>query len=348
MVGDREGHIAWSVLGRIPDALGEARVTGEAAWTTAQTHPRLIDPAAGRVWTANARPIDDPTYEAVIGADEAPYGADYNLGARAHQIHDDLFALKQRATPADMLRIQLDDRAVFLTRWHDLLVSVLDEPALQGHPQRAELKRIVTEWRPRASVDSVGYRLVRGFHSRTEHAAWDMLLHGLAIDAAEAPPPEQFEGALWEMVSSQPMHLLSANYPSWRDFLLAQVDATLADLEAKCPQLDRCTWGERNPVRVRHPLARSLPFASSFLDMPVLQIPGDHDLPRVQDGAFGASERFAVSPGHETEGYLHIAGGQSGNPLSPYYRSGFREWAQGQPLPFLPGPAEHELTLTSR
>ncbi len=38
----------------------------------------------------------------------------YALGARAHQIRDDLMAL-EKATPKDLLAIQLDDRAVFLT-----------------------------------------------------------------------------------------------------------------------------------------------------------------------------------------------------------------------------------------
>jgi penicillin amidase len=99
-------------------------------------------------------------------------------------------------------------------------------------------------------------------------------------------------------------------------------------------------------VRIRHPLSRALPWLASFLDMPTVELPGDHDMPRVQDGAFGASERFAVSPGHEQDGYIHLPGGQSGHPLSPYYRAGFGQWALGTPLPFLPGPAEHTLTLT--
>ena len=68
-------------------------------------------------------------------------------------------------------------------------------------------------------------------------------------------------------------------------------------------------------------------------------------MPRVQEGDFGASERFSVSPGHEDQGYFHMPGGQSGHPLSPYYRAGFMEWARGEPLPFLPGKAEHTLTL---
>jgi penicillin amidase len=80
--------------------------------------------------------------------------------------------------------------------------------------------------------------------------------------------------------------------------------------------------------------------------MPVEELPGDHDMPRVQAGAFGASERFAVSPGHEEQGYFELPGGESGHPLSPYYRAGFLGWVHGEPLPFLPGPARHTLTLS--
>ena len=80
--------------------------------------------------------------------------------------------------------------------------------------------------------------------------------------------------------------------------------------------------------------------------MPTRQLPGDHHMPRVQDGEFGASERFAVSPGRESEGYLELPGGPSGHPLSPFYRSGFEDWASGKETPFLPGPAVHVLTLS--
>ncbi|HJX21721.1 MAG TPA: hypothetical protein VJ454_12075, partial [Steroidobacteraceae bacterium] len=73
----------------------------------------------------------------VIGADVATLGAEYDLGARAGQIRDDLLALQGNITPADMLRIQLDDRAVFLARWRTLLLSVLDDEALHDHPRRA-------------------------------------------------------------------------------------------------------------------------------------------------------------------------------------------------------------------
>jgi penicillin amidase len=102
-------------------------------------------------------------------------------------------------------------------------------------------------------------------------------------------------------------------------------------------------------VHVRHPLSGALPYRARLLDMPTFELPGDHNMPRVQDvheGAFGASERFAVSPGYEAQGYLHIAGGQSGHPLSPYYRAGFEAWARGEALPFLPGSVQHRLLLS--
>jgi len=40
-----------------------------------------------------------------------------------------------------------------------------------------------------------------------------------------------------------------------------------------------------------------------------------------------------------------MPGGQSGHPLSPFYRLGYRGWVEGEPTPFLPGPAKHLLAL---
>ena len=353
VVGDRAGHIAWSIIGRIPTAAGPARSNGLSPWATAQSFPRIVDPANGRLWTANARVTSDPQQEAAIGGDDASLGAQYDVAARAHQVRDSLLSLQGPATPADMLRIQLDDRALFLSRWRELLLQLIDADGARNKPIRAEFKRLLTNWNARASIDSVGYRLVRAFHDRTQQAVWSMLLSALKIptddsliaDAGASVPPMQFEESLWTLVTEQPLHMLAADYGSWREFLLAELDATITELRKNCGELSRCTWGSREIVRIQHPLSRALPLISRLLDKPPIELPGDDYMPRVQQGAFGASERFAVSPGHEDQGYFHMAGGQSGHPLSPYYRAGFQEWARGEPLPFLPGPAEHTLLL---
>jgi penicillin amidase len=52
-----------------------------------------------------------------------------------------------------------------------------------------------------------------------------------------------------------------------------------------------------------------------------------------------------VAPGHEADGLLHMPGGQSGHPLSPYWGAGHADWVQGRLTPLLPGPTEHTLRL---
>jgi len=346
VIGDQQGHIAWTIGGRIPADSGPTRSTGSPSWTTPETHPRIVDPQIGRIWTANARATEDPAQLAAIGGIDSTVGADYDLAARSRQIRDDLLASQHPVAPQDMLRIQLDDRALFLTRWQQFLIELLDTDALANHAERAQFKKLIANWDAEAGTGSVGYRLVRGFHERLEKTAWEMVLNGLRLTPDEHDwAPSSFEPALWLMVHQQPQHMLAPTYPNWRQFLLAEVDATIADLHDSCPQLDSCTWGAHKPVHVQHPLSNAIPLLSHFLDMPQMQLPGDHDMPRVQDGSIGASERFAVSPGHEEQGYIHLPGGQSGHPLSPFYRAGFMDWAMGRPTPFLPGPSEHRLTL---
>jgi penicillin amidase len=82
-----------------------------------------------------------------------------------------------------------------------------------------------------------------------------------------------------------------------------------------------------------------------LIDQPRTQLPGDSNMPRVQAPAFGASERFGIMPGHLAKSYLHMPGGQSDNPLSPYYDAGWQAWAKGQATPLRPGPAQHTLLL---
>jgi penicillin amidase len=96
---------------------------------------------------------------------------------------------------------------------------------------------------------------------------------------------------------------------------------------------------------MQHPLSLAVARLSPWLDMDPEPLPGDDQMPRVQAPDFGASERMVVSPGREAEGLFTMPGGESGHPLSAYYRAGHEAWAHGEGRPFLPGPAEHTLRL---
>ncbi len=156
----------------------------------------------------------------------------------------------------------------------------------------------------------------------------------------------QFEGPLWQVVTERPAHLLAADYANWHEFLLESVDNNIAYFEENFVDgLAKRTWGELNTTAIRHPLSQALPMLSAWLDMPQEPLSGDANMPKVQSPSFGASERFAVSPGDEQNGYFHMPAGQSGHPLSEYYRTGHADWVRGYPSQFLPGATKHRLML---
>jgi penicillin amidase len=213
---------------------------------------------------------------------------------------------------------------------------------------RSDLREALAKWSGRASVDDVAYRLVRAYRAEVERRAYYALV---APARAKQPEfrwrvPPSFEGPLWLLVTQRPAHLLPPGHADWRAFLLSSADAMLNSLAAECPRVAVCTWGDRNTTRIEHPMSGALPVLSRWLDMPALPLPGDSDMPRVQGRSFGASERFAVAVGREAEGYFHMPGGQSGHPMSPFYRGTYEAWAEGEPAPFLPGEPEHTLTLS--
>ncbi|MGB7905530.1 MAG: penicillin acylase family protein, partial [Steroidobacteraceae bacterium] len=191
--GDAGGNIGWTLLGRMPlrgagyDAGLPSDWTqpdaGWQGWRDPATYPRVLNPPTGRIWTANNRVVGAERLAAI--GDGAP-----DRGARAQQIRDGLLAIPAgQATEADMLRIQLDDRALFLVRWRDLLLGLLDADAVRGQPARAALRRHVETWDPRAATGAVGYRLVRDFHVGLERRTFD----ALTIPARVAHPAAEFE-----------------------------------------------------------------------------------------------------------------------------------------------------------
>jgi len=351
VVGDADGNIGWTIAGRIPirsDAdsglpMDWSQSGGWQGWVSPSDYPRVINPESGRIWTANARVADAEALQ-IVG------DGGYDLGARGKQIRDDLFAT-DRFAPVDMLKVHLDDRAIFLSRWRDLLLATLDTDAIAGSAGRTQYRQLVENWIPRAVTESVGYRLVREFRLEVDRRVVTMVMQPVLRkygSDSRLRISNQFEGPLWSLVTEKPEHLLTDNYANWDDLLLQAVDANIATYnDTYSDGLERRTWGERNTAAIRHPLSRAVPFLSRWIDMPADQLNGDSNMPRVQFPAFGASERFAVSPGDESNGYLHMPAGQSGHPLSDYYSKGHDDWVQGRPTSFLPGAAAHKLSLVA-
>jgi penicillin amidase len=347
---DADGNIGWTIIGRIPHRFGHSgRVPtswadgtrGWDGWLEPANYPRVMNPDNGIIWTANARVVSDEMLKTV------GHGG-YDLGARARQIRDGLLALEDPDEKA-MLAVQLDDRALFLERWRTFLLDLLDGEAVGEDPKRGHYRELIdTTWTGHASVDSQAFRLVRAFRTFAFERIYSRLTSRCELEdeGFNIYRIQQAEGPLWRLITEQPAHLRDPSAVSWRKELLQIVDTTISyyETDAETKLADR-TWGERNTLAMRHPLSRAVPALSRWLDMPRRQLPGDSDMPRVQSPGWGASERLAVSPGREDQGYFHMPAGQSGHPLSPFFGAGHDAWEQGLPTPLLPGAVESVLTL---
>jgi penicillin amidase len=350
MVADRSGRIAWTIYGSLPRRIGfdgtlpESWADGWRGWNgflTPAEYPRIVNPAGGRLWTANARVADGGILR-ILG------DGNYDVGARAREIRDRLRE-REKFTARDMLDIQLDARSTFLARWRDLILRHLTPDTIAGDAERARFREIVEkDWTGEASPDSAAYRLTRLFRDQVIDRVTSFVL----AECYEADPSFDYtrirrrEGPIWKLVTERPAHLLNPRYGSWSDLLTASIDSLIQEaMENSKGDLARKKWSDYNVIAFRHPLSGSLPFLNRWLDMPSAKFPGDFFTPRVHWGNSGASERMVVSPGNERDGIMHMPTGQSGHPLSPFYRNSHGAWARGEPTPFLPGPTRYTLTL---
>jgi len=348
VVGDRRGNIGWTLIGPLPRRIGfDGRLPaswadGARRWNgvkAPEQYPSVINPEGGLLWTANQRVTGSPAYR------DAGDGFPDN-GARAGQIRDDLRALRS-AVAADLLAIQLDDRALFFDRWQHLLLKTLDRPTGTNAGAFDAIRPWVRDWGGRAAPDSVGFRLVLGFRSQVEtRVAEPVVQLCRPLCPTFFIPGSQFEQPMWTLLQERPPHLLNRRFASW-DALLESAAGEVAAAALKPPGgVKAFTWGRRQPFQMRHPISHAAPMLGRWLDLPVEELPGaPFSMPRVQGRSFGASERFSVSPGRESEGLFHMPGGQAGHFLSPYYRAGHQAWARGEAAPFLPGETRHRLIL---
>ena len=346
VVGDAAGHIAWSIAGQVPrrvglaDGLPHSWADGTRGWQgylAPEEVPEIVDPPGGRLWTANNR---------IVGGDAlAKLGdAGYDQGDRARQIRDDLLA-REHFAEADLLAIQLDDRATALVPWQKLLLAGLT--AHQDTASLAAMLPYVRDWGVRAEPDSVGYRLVRGFESEAVTLLYAAYTAPIAKEAEKRQViPHSTTWPAERLLTERPANLVPAPYKSWDEITLAVLDKlALAVQDEAGGDLARFTWGRQNHTGIHHPLSGAVTLLGRLTDPPDVGMAGDGMMPRVINPGFGASERLVVSPGHEASGIYEMPGGQAGAPLSPYYLAGHEDWVEGKPSPFLPGALRWRLVL---
>ena len=110
-----------------------------------------------------------------------------------------------------------------------------------------------------------------------------------------------------------------------------RADVPSADLPRALRRASRTAAGVRSTPRASGTRsARPCRRLRGFLDMPAEPLPGDWSVPRVQSSGFGAPNASWFRRVARPRAICHMPGGQSGHPLSPFYRAGHADWAEGR------------------
>ena len=340
VIVDDSGSAAWLPGGAVMNreqasftAIDENTVTPTAPTRTTNL-PVVKNPSSNRIWTANAR---------VISADDVARLGDggYALGARGQQIRDRLFE-KDTFNENDFYAIQLDNHAQFLLPWQQLLSGLLLNDNIEFKADLAYLRK----WGECACEDSVGYTLVKHFRKEVVSQLFGKILTSIDNQGVQSRSLLRgIEPAVWQLIHTQPDSWLPEGTESFDDLLVdayRRAKHTLLDeyspIEANMEDL---RWGSVNALTVKHPFSKQIPFVGHKLNMDTVEGFGDTYMPAVQSATFGASERFFVSPGHLDDAILTLPGAQSGHPLSPFFKTGFSDYATQAATPLLPGKIIH-------
>jgi penicillin amidase len=341
IVADRDGTIAIRSTGRFPhhpDGIGlEVRdgSVGASDWIgfwPLERYPTSVNPEQGYLASANQEPIDpqvDPTY----------LGANWPTPWRAMRINS-LLAEDSAVTPDAMRRYQTDPgnaRAdMFLPFFLDAVrvqaeVTEVDTRAREAARLLAEWDRLYTKENERAVLFEYAV-------FELNQRVWDELLL----------PPEEGRSPRRVFTPSSTVLASLLHQPEsvwWDDRrtpdVLEERDGIL--VECLADALDRVKenhgelsdggwrWDGIRHANIYHML--DIPSLSA-LDLPVQGGSGNLN-PSSGSGRHGASWRMVVELGPEMRAWSIYPGGQSGNPMSPYYADRIPKWLDGELDPVL-------------
>jgi penicillin G amidase len=350
LLADDSGNIAWTYMGRIPRRFGmdglfsESWADGAKGWDgyiAPDEVPTIVNPASGYIVSANHRMLGGD-YPIVIGHD-------FPGGYQAWRIVEQLKPLSG-VSERDMLALQRDTGTDFYRYYQRLGLRALEDDGLAAQFSNDELRHYLKAWDGRAETNSLGLPLIVQFRDDLVKA----VLAPLLVKCREIDPSfiyawHNADVPAQQIIESGHVELLPERqkFQDWNSFLRAVLARSAQKLMERqgAKTLADVRWGDVNRVEMRHPLSGNNAVLASLLNMPNVPLAGCARCVRYSSGKHGATERMVVAPGHESEGILHMPGGQSGQPGSRHYDDQQQAWIAGRPTNFSARAAVHRLTL---
>lgn len=325
---DDQGHIGYQAVGAIPlrpNGLAGVPITDEQhewqGYIPFDQLPTAYDPPDGILATANARvtPDNDPTPLTLEWAD--PY--------RNERIWKWLEP-KDKLTPQDMLTLQTDVYSALDQEIAQRLAYAIDH-ASHVEPRLRQAADLLRSWDGVVGIDSAPAAITNA----AKAVFFPMVLRPKLGEEWRVYHWAESLFAGEQILTSQPAAWLPPHYASWDDFLADVVRQGL--IHGHAPH-DLASWryGYAHPVDVEHPIFGLLPWFKKWTGTGVQPQSGDTTTVKQVARTFGPSQRFTIDWSDVDGATENILMGESGDPLSPYYRDQWQYWYNGTTfaLPF--------------
>jgi penicillin G amidase len=307
--------------------------------------PCSLDPETGWVASANGKPTVDG---------DGPFlGNDYIDGYRIARIVEVLSG-QQGWDVAACQRLQMDVTAVPWRELRDMVLGLGVDAAAE--PDAARGLEILAAWDGRIAADSAGASVYEGFAAEltarlAREKAPGSWAWAIGAGFGQVVPRTLFAtramSRLVRLLRERPAAWFATG--SWEDAAIAALGDTVRTLVAEHgDDPEAWGWGQLRQVTLEHPIGVRRPLDRLFNIGP-FAMGGDANTPmQVSSGPvdpFGrpgalANTRCVMDLGDPSASRFSLAGGQSGNPLSPHYRDLFELWLGGEGAPMAWSEAE--------
>lgn len=331
---DDQGHVAYHAVGKVPirpGGLVDVPVSDDThewqGYIPFDQLPNAFDPPSGFLATANSR----------VTTDKSPYPLtdDWADPYRVERIYKSLDG-RDQLKPADMLGVQTDIYSeVDQEMGHRFAYAIDHTPGPNGSsdPELRQAADLMRSWDGRLTTDSAAASVV----TQTRAALWPMILEPKLGKLTANYHWDESSFALEEIVMHAKPEWLPTGYTNWDALLTAAVSKGMRNGKAPA-DVDQWTYGSWHVVDVEHPLAAFLPLIGRVAGTGPQPQSGDGITVKQVGRTLGPSQRFTMDWSNIDASTENIVMGESGNPLSPYFRDQWNDWYNGTtfPLPFTP------------
>ncbi|MCE2789944.1 MAG: penicillin acylase family protein [Saprospiraceae bacterium] len=317
----KDGDIALRVNGRFPARppqdgrfveYGNQSANGWLSYIPKAQLPQTRNPRRGYIASAN-QVSTDATYPYYFTGKFERY--------RNLTINSKLDSI-QSASPEDMQRMQFNSYSSKAASMIRAIRTVLPEVTRQDKGK--DLWGELSGWDAQYLHTSREAVLFDLFLKKCRENVWDEILQWK--DEMDMKLPEDWR--LIELIAKDPNHKYfdRAKTPV-KESALTIIQESLVEAGRQLDSLTRegkGTWGKYRPLDIYHMMR--LP---AFSEMQ-LEVDGCPDAINATGQSFGPSWRMVVSLEDSIQAWGVYPGGQSGNPVSPYYKNMITTWKNGE------------------